>query len=174
VATIEAMPHYICSKDGVWKRGKVKPNPVLRDLRVEVDKDSYHSRNQSVPRATRTLITKGLADTGTQMVVLGAQQLAGLGIGEDDLIPGSMQIVTADDKSMKGSGMILVKITTTDTCGKEYSLTQQAYVMKDAGHLFPSRECLVDLGVIGEQFPVVGAAQRGDHGQFGAAAPPLP
>jgi hypothetical protein len=91
------------------------------------------------------------------MTILGPRQLAELGFGMEDLVPAAMRIVPEDDNAMQSQGMLLVKIT-GKTLGREFALWQQAYVCGKGTHLFVSRECMVDLGVIGEECPAVGSA----------------
>ena len=153
------MVHHHIFEKGRWAQRKVKPHPVLPNIRVEVDRQSYKSRKITEPRATRETITEGLADTGAQMVVLGPQQLAQLGVKEEELTPVLMKIITADDCPARGGGMILVKITARDESGRELVSRQQAYYMAGATHIFLSRECLEDLEVISEEFPKVGSSR---------------
>jgi hypothetical protein len=158
----------------LWMRRAVKEHPFLSGLKVEVDRDSYVSRNiQEPPSRTSSMWTRGLADTGAQMTIVGPDQLRELGVRRTDITPATMKIVTADDKAMTGAGMVLLKISATDGDGVAYTSRQQAYVMEEARHLFLSRECLEDLGVIGVQFPKIGAYRGSTQGLAAPVTAPI-
>ena len=162
--------HHHVFEEGRWAQKKVKPHPVIPGIRVEVDRQSYKSRNITEPTNARETVTEGLADTGAQMVVLGPQQLAQLGVREKELTPVMMKIITADDCTARGGGMVLVKITARDDAGKELVSRQQAYYMAGATHVFLSRECLEDLEVISPEFPKVGSCRAVAAGRAAGTA----
>jgi hypothetical protein len=150
--------HRVC-KDGVWWTRPVKPHPLLKDVRVDIDRASYSELGHVMPLGMRTLDIDALADTGAQMVVIGPRQLERLGVMKSELIPATMKILTADGNSMCGSGAILLRITAV-VGGVQRSSVQQAYMAEGADQLFLSQECLVDLGCIEDDFPNGGPVRQ--------------
>ena len=109
------------------------------------------------------------------MTILGPKQLNDLGVRLEDVTPAVMNIVTANEKPMARSGMVLIKITATSSGGQEFISRQQAYVMPEANHLFLSRECLEDFGVIDRrQFPEVGMYPEEAKAMLVSDRPPGP
>jgi hypothetical protein len=102
IATV-GVQHHVCGKDGVWRQQSVQPHPILRNLLVEVVKESYTTRELRMPQSvTRSIRTDGLADSGAQMTILGARQLAKIGLEIFNVIPASIRIVTAVDNAICG------------------------------------------------------------------------
>jgi hypothetical protein len=141
---------------------------MLQDVIVTVDKESYTMHGRGMPRSvTRAVRMPGLADTGAQMTLLGPQQLEDLGFSKEDLVPAAMRILTANDNSMGNQGMLYIRLKGRTPDGREVMSLQQAYYCASARNLFISRECLVDLRIIREDFPVMGSA--GVIGQVGVS-----
>ena len=89
----------------------------------------------------------GLADTGAQMMVISSTLAQRLGVKVSEMIPTSMNIMTANGNSMDIIGGILIKMIRSFN-GRVMESHQLAYVATGANQFFVCRAALCDLGLI--------------------------
>jgi hypothetical protein len=91
------------------------------------------------------------------MAVMGLGLLQALGVSQNELIPCSMRIATADKSGLRVMGAIFITLTTRS--GR--NTKQMAYVVKQVQHLFIPYDGLRDLGLVGHKFEAgLGAVQK--------------
>jgi hypothetical protein len=144
VAGVKAKVGHHVHVDGAWVRSGVDPHPMLNGLRVSVDHSGYVAVGQQDPGSIKTVVTRGLVDTGAQMTVLGLQLLDSLGVSLEELFPAQLNILTADESGLDIIGAVFINIETSD--GR--ITKEMGYVARAAQHFFVSFSALKKLGMM--------------------------
>ena len=97
------------------------------------------------------------------MVVAGPAQLHKMGITKRELIPLSNGISTADNEGLGLLGGVLVNITGQSEDGRSITSKQLCYIAEGIDCLFLSKQACKELGIIGENFPTIGAHPKKFH-----------
>lgn len=99
-----------------------------------------------------------MADTGCQSCLASMKVIRHLGLCEDDLIPVTMRMHTANNNGIKIVGAVILKFSGRSKPGQTLETRQITYVTSDSDKLFLSREACTALGMISENCPTVGEA----------------
>ena len=102
-------------------------------------------------------MTKSLPDTGAQITVVGMKFMHSLGVKKSKLIPLSRGSNAANNFELGLLGGALVEFSGKDCRGEMRTSKQLCYVAHNIESVYLSRSACVDLGVIGNDFPMVGA-----------------
>ena len=144
-----------------WVKSRPPKQPHIK-LTVRVDTRSYRDNDIRPPSAYkhRTADMTSLADTGCQALVMGPQQLTQLGLTKCDLMECEQRLTGANGGSIVILGAVFIVVSGTDNTGKVWRTRQLCYVCEGVSELLLSREACTQLGMIPEQFPGVGCADR--------------
>ena len=97
-------------------------------------------------------------DTGAQSCLWGVNDFYRCGFRDSDLIPVNRTIVTANHEEMEIRGAIMIRLSGVDNDGIKHTAPIMVYVTPNTKKIYLSRQALVQLHVIPENFPKVGAA----------------
>ena len=147
--------HIFHSQDG-WKKSESLPHPTLR-LQLTTDDSDYRHTSAVCPKVKPSSVT-AVADTGAQSCLWGLRDFHRCGFKDTDLLPVKRTMRAANMEEIQIVGAVFVRISGTDVSGKTHTAPIMAYVSPSTEKFYLSREALVQLGVIPEKFPKVGAA----------------
>ena len=150
----EAMFQYVAGTD--IPEQKVLPHPLLR-LKVAVDSEAYAEIGVPAPPPRSAHLTT-VADSGAQACLMGLSVLRSLGMGKGHLHPVSKRILAANDEEINVLGAIFLRLSGCNARGRRLEAPATVYVTDSNHRFYLSKAALVQLGVIGPDFPKVGAA----------------
>ena len=154
---MRTLPHHTYEMFKGWVQRRPEPHPVT-SVTMSLCDSAYRELSLPTPRVTNKQHKQAsLPDTGAQMVVAGVAQLHKLGVTKKELIPLSNGIRSADNSGLVLLGGILVNITGKCTDDSLITTRQLCYIAEGIDCLFLSRQACKELGIIGEDFPRVGA-----------------
>ena len=157
---MKTLPHYTYDMFRGWLKRKPEPHPAIT-VTMSLCETAYEDLNIPAPRVTtRQSTLASLPDTGAQMVVAGVPQLHRLGVTKRELIPLSNGISAADNSGLGLLGGVLVNIAGQADDGTQFSTKQLCYIAENIDCLFLSRQACRELGIIGEDFPSIGAFRK--------------
>ena len=160
----EAMFQYIAATD--FPDQNVLPHPTLR-LKVAVDSAAYAELGVAAPPARSASIT-AIADSGAQTCLMGVSVLRNLGLGRAHLHTVSKRIFAANDEEIHVLGAIFLRMSGSNTRGRRLETSATVYITESTNRFYLSRTVLVQLGVVGPEFPEIGAAVAASAGVIGA------
>ena len=134
----------------------VMPHPTLR-LTVAVDGEAYIKLDTPAPPSRSASITT-IADSGAQTCLMGLSVLRRLGLNKVHLLPVRKRILAANDEEIHVLGAIFLRLSGCNARGRRLETAATVYVTDATNRFFLSRAALVQLGVVGPEFPKVGAA----------------
>ena len=139
------IPHML-REDMKWIVRRAESQPVIR-LAVQVSTKSYTENNIKPPSAYRhrQADLEMLADTGSQAVIMGANQLGQLGLTVRDLMECEMSLSGVTNSSVQIVGALFVHVTGSDTQQKVWTTTQLCYVARGVDKMILSKEACRDL-----------------------------
>ena len=150
----DAMFHYIAAADlpdqAVW------PHPTL-SVKISTDSEAYAQFHIRAPPLRAANIT-AIADTGAQTCLMGLPILHKLGLTKKHLHPTSKRIFAANNEEIKVLGAVFFRISGCSGRGRRFETPAAVYVTDSTDRFYLSRIDLVRLGIVGPEFPQVGAA----------------
>ena len=149
------LDHHIFDSRNGWRKSESMTHPTLR-LRVATDAADYDHVGVAFPDIMPSYVTV-VTDTGAQSCLWGLQDFYRCGFKDSDLTPVKRTMVAANREEIKISGAIFVRLEGTDDLGDTYSAPVMAYVSPSTKRFYLSRRALIQLGVIPQNFPRVGA-----------------
>ena len=164
--TLEAgfnkLSHVGIDEFGKWAKVKIEDHPeVIVEIQPDVGGYLDLGVNPQPPKKCKSTNVKSLVDTGAQMVVIGINTVYAMGLARKDLIPVGMSIKAANTGGLKLLGGVLVRISGKDRHGVLRTSRQLAYVAEEVNRVFLSKTASVDLGIINDDFPIIGAYALG-------------
>ena len=153
------IPHML-QENMKWIVRRAESQPVIR-LAVQVSTKSYSANNIKPPSAYkhRQADLEMLADTGSQAVIMGTNQLGQLGLTVRDLMDCEMSLSGVTNSSVQIIGALFVRVTGSDTQQKVWTTTQLCYVARGVDRMILSKEACRDLGLVTKDFPSVGSCE---------------
>ena len=150
------LDHHIFTKDG-WDKATSLSHPVLR-LRISTDVEDYSKMNLK-PVAVAPKHIDVVADTGAQSCLWSRRDFLRSGFNLKDLIKVHHTLEAANTAPINIDGAILLRLSGIDNKnGREIQAKVMVYVSPDSKQFYLSREAMVQLGIINQDFPQVGAA----------------
>ena len=146
--------HIFIPGSETWRKGRSLPQPTVR-LSVSTDEADYRQFGLSRPN-TRPSYTDGVADTGAQSCLMGTNVFYKCGFKRSDLVPVKNKITAANRSPIKIYGALLLRLNGTTPTSQHVQTAAVVYVSPDADKFYLSRGVMVDLGIISEQFPLIG------------------
>ena len=150
------LDHHIFDSSDGWKKSESMPHPTLR-LLLSTNASDYDHINATCPSIKPSHVNV-VTDTGAQSVLMSIRDFYRVGFKDTDLLPVKRTMRAANMEEIKILGAVFVRLTGTDTSGKEHTAPIMAYVSPSTEKIYISREALVQLGVIPRNFPEIGAA----------------
>ena len=132
---------------------------------VQVDVEAYRDTGLSYKLNRKWHSGKGgqnppevslTADTGAQVICCGRDKLKKIGLSEKNLLKTSTGLECANSQDANVLGTFFGIIRGTSDKGQQIVVKALVYVLRKGGDLL-SLTCLRQLGVIGEDFPKIGA-----------------
>ena len=153
------IPHML-QEETQWVVRRAESQPVVR-LAVQVSTKSYTENNIKPPSAYRhrRADLDMLADTGSQAVIMGTNQLGQLGLTVRDLMECEMSLSGVTNSSVQIIGALFVRISGSDTQQKVWTTTQLCYVARGVDRMILSKEACRDLGLVNKDFPSIGSCE---------------
>ena len=158
---IRTLPHHTYDMFRGWTQRTPESHPAV-SVTMSLCSSAYEELALPMPSLTdRKLKMHSLPDTGAQMVVAGPPQLHKMGITKRELIPLSGGVNTADNAGLGLLGGVLVNITGQCEDGSSLTSKQLCYIAEGIDCLFLSKQACRELGIIGDNFPTIGAHSKG-------------
>ena len=157
-AQVNQLSHVGINEFGRWAKIRVEDHPEV-DVRIEPDVAGYDELKlqPKPPLKHKATTSRSLVDTGAQMVVMGVKTVYAMGLGKKNIIPVGMTIRAANTGGLKLLGGVLVRISGKVQDGRERFTRQLAYVAEDVDRVFLSKKACEELGIISNNFPIIGA-----------------
>ena len=155
---ISTLSHVGINEFGKWAKVMVESHPEVQ-IKIVPDIDGYNELKLKTRPPIKCKQTEccGLVDTGAQMVSMGLQTVYAMGLGRKHIVPVGMKIKAANTDGLRLLGGVLVKISGFDNEGQEHFTRQLAYVAEEVQRVFLSKKASEELGIIGKNFPTIGA-----------------
>ena len=152
---VEALFHYIATTEISPCLREVLPHPTL-PLTIAVDREAYATMKTPSP-PQRSARISAVADSGAQTCLMGLQLLNKLGLSQRHLTPVSKHIFAANNEEIRILGAVFLTLSGLNRHGEELTTSTVAYVTDSTSRFYLSRAALEQLGVIGPDFPKIGA-----------------
>jgi hypothetical protein len=139
-----------------WTKQPSRSQPFI-NLTATIYPDDYQALGfQPATQQIKTTILSATADTGCQSCLASMNVVRRLGLCEDDLMPVTMRMHTANNNGIKIIGVVILRFSGQSTSGQSLQTRQIVYVTHDCDKLFLSREACTALGLISSAFPTFG------------------
>ena len=145
--------HQIFTKEG-WQVATNLSHPVLR-LRMSTNEDDYKKFNKPFPRIQPKYVDV-VTDSGAQSVVWSRDEFNRSGFHASDLIPVQHAMKAANAVRIAIDGAILLRLSGLTREGTPVEAAVMAYISPDVKDFFLSKEAMMQLGIIGNDFPRLG------------------
>ena len=162
-AVRQPIDHMVYSYERGWQQEMAAMASPTLPVRLSVCQQAYVDLQRQPPksaapgRALRSVVKRLVSDTGAQMNVLDGGTAKELGIDLTSIIPTMVKMNgAARGSSLKVIGVVFLDVAVPGWKGQKESLPQQFYVIENVRTSYLSRRCLIDLGVIGSDFPKAG------------------
>ena len=152
------LDHYIFKTQGGWQKSESMRHPTLT-LQVTTNDNDYLQLNRKCPQITPCQVTM-VSDTGAQSCLWGTQGFFKCGFRESDLIPVKRVMLAANHKQIKIMGAVFIRLSGKDCNGKIHTALVMVYITPDTKRFYLSREAMVQLRVISENFPTSWSCSR--------------
>ena len=147
--------HHIFTTDG-WQRASTLAHPSLR-LRVATNGDDYLKFGIPHPRIHPKHIDV-IVDSGAQSCLWSRRDFLRCGFSENDLIPVHHAMKAANTAPITIDGAVFIRLSGKSRDDREVEAAVVVYISPDARSFFLSREAMVQLGIVSQDFPQLGAA----------------
>ena len=142
----------ICER---WTRQPSKSQPFIK-VTASVSREDYQQFGFNLDSNDRSTTLSAMADTGCQSCLAGVKILKPLGLTTKDLIPVTMKMHAANNNGIKILGAVIIEFSGLSASGASLSTRQITYITDRCDKLFLSREACTALGIISENFPIIG------------------
>ena len=130
-----------------WRRAKVREHPRIT---LSLTPDFDHCQQATYIDA--------VVDSGAQSNVWSMKAFLDAGYSRHDLSPVTLALGAANKSRIRIQGAFVTRISSTAPTGKTIHCRAVVYVSEDVDDFFMSYETMIDLGIVGPEFPTVGAA----------------
>ena len=155
-----SLDHHIFTKDG-WKRASSAAHPQLR-LRLTTDKLDFKHFNARFPKIQPKYVDV-VVDSGAQSCLWSRSAFLKSGFCKDDLIPVSQSLRAANAAPIRIDGATIVRLAGTTNSGSTIEAATIVYISPDTDTFFLSKDVMIQLGIVGKDFPRVGSAHAIEH-----------
>ena len=156
-ASRKILPHTAFDEFKGWVAAKPEKHsqlPVLASLYTQ----GYEQLGIPSPKCiNRRVEYISLPDTSAQISDAGIKFSHGLGVKKTELIPLLHGVNVANNDGLRLLGGLLATFIGTDSNGRSRQTRQLCYIAEGIDGLYLSRTACMDLGLIGNNFPQIGA-----------------
>jgi len=156
------LDHHVFDGVSGWIRKRSQPQPFL-PLLAKVVSDDYKLFDALPPRHSKSARIQALADTGCQSCLAGLNIYYKLGMRKEDLLPVTLKMNAVNGGGIDIIGAMIVCFSGRDNTGAMVTTKQIVYISPNTRNVYLSREACVDLGLITDEFPVIGATHIGKN-----------
>ena len=153
-AQVVALHHHIFQK-GEWRRAQLRAHPQVT-ITISMD-HTKHPRKRSTPHGLKAEVT-ALADSGAQSNLWSLKEYIKAGFARKDLLPVTLPLKAANSSRITIAGAFFATIAGCAPDGKEIICHTMIYVSEMANGLYLSYDTMLDLGILGNNFPSIGNA----------------
>ena len=155
VQACTVLDHHIFTADG-WKRATSLSHPALR-LRIATLEADYLDFGRAHPKISPKHIDV-IIDSGAQSCLWSKKEFQKCGFSSEDLIPVHHAMKAANTAPITIDGAILLRLSGVSKQGDVVEAAVMAYISPDTDSFFLSKEAMVQLGIISQDFPQLGAS----------------
>ena len=148
------LDHHIFTQEG-WQRATTFSHPTLR-LRVTTKLEDYAKFSIEQPRISPKYVNV-VVDSGAQSCLWSRSDFLASGFSIGDLIPVRHAMKAANAAPISIDGAILLRLSGRSKQDALIEAAVMTYVSPDAKSFFLSREAMVQLGIISQDFPQLGS-----------------
>ena len=148
---IVLLEHHIFTR-GAWRKARFAKHPRIK-IKVSLDKDK-HRQGRKIGATI-----DAIADSGAQSNLWGLQKYIDSGFRKEDLLEVKTSLSAANKSSIRICGAFFSNICGSTSEGEEIMTKCLIYVSPDVSDLFVSQETMIQLEIIGQDFPRVGGAR---------------
>ncbi|KAK3875650.1 hypothetical protein Pcinc_019504 [Petrolisthes cinctipes] len=153
--SMEALFHFVATTEMSSGLSGASPHPTLK-LLVAVDVEAYTKMKTPCPPRRSATIT-AIADSGAQTCLMGLQIMKKLGLRQQQLTQVTKRILAANNEEINVLGAVFLKLSGCNQKGEQLETATVVYVTDSTSRFYLSRAALEQLGVIGPDFPKIGA-----------------
>jgi hypothetical protein len=162
----QTLDHNIFSA-GEWRRAKLTDHP-----RVHVNVSIVDSSSNQASRSTFCTSVYAITDSGAQSNIWSLKDFDAAGFPRSALFPVSLSLRAANSSGIRIHGAFVAKIAGTASDGKTISCQTTIYVSEQVKDMFLSFDTMVDLLVVGRNFPSIGSAEKSATSPSRSSRPP--
>lgn len=152
------LDHYIFDSHDGWKVSQSLKHPMVQ-LTVSTDDEAYSKLNIKCPQPNSRRV-KVVTDTGAQSCLWGLSSFLQCGFNQSDLLPVKRSMVAANREKIDIVGAMFVELCGNDDKGQMHTANVMVYVSPSTSKFYLSRDALIKLAIIGNDFPRIGAAME--------------
>ena len=115
-----------------------------------------------------------IADSGTQACLMGLQPLKKLGLRRQHLTRVNKRTLVANNEEINVLGALFLKLSGLKVKGQQLMTSAMVYVTDSTDRFYLSRAALAKLGIIGYDFPKIGATREAEVCQNNAGTHDCP
>jgi hypothetical protein len=149
-----ALHHHIFQK-GEWRRAQLRAHPQVT-ITISMDR-TKHPRKRTTPHGLKAEVT-ALADSGAQSNLWSLKEYMKAGFAREDLLPVTLPLKAANSSRITIAGAFYATIAGCAPDGKKITCHTMIYVSDMANGLYLSYDTMLDLGILGNNFPSIGNA----------------
>jgi len=151
---VVALHHHIFQK-GEWRRAQLRAHPQVT-ITVSMD-HTKHSHKRSTPHGLKAKVD-AIADSGAQSNLWSLKEYIKAGFARKDLLPVTRPLKAANSSRITIAGAFFATISGRASDGKRIVCHTMIYVSEMANGLYLSYDTMLDLGILGNNFPSIGNA----------------
>ena len=150
---IITLDHHIFS-GGEWRRAKLQDHP-----RVQVNVSIVDVNSKQAPSCAYSKQLYAVTDSGTQSNIWSLKDFDAAGFPRSALSPVSLSLKAANSSRITVHGVFFARIDGKAQDGSITSCQAMIYVSDQVRGLFLSFDTMVDLLIVGRDFPSIGSAK---------------
>ena len=106
-----------------------------------------------------------MADSGAQSCLWSMNGFRAAGFSNEHLIPVNMDLVAANKSPISIEGAALLRLQGFSPKGDHITCASMVYISNQAKGFYLSREAMMDLGIVSQDFPTVGTTKTTCYGR---------
>ena len=147
--------HIFEGRNKGWIKKQSKPQPFIQ-LTASINIEDYKDFGVKLTIKGTQKRIQAVADTGCQSCLAGYNFARQLGFNKSLLIPVNLKMSAANKSNINVLGAVIVRFSGQNKRGKTVESRQLVYITDSTDKVYLSREACVDLGLIQQDFPLLG------------------
>ena len=149
------LDHHIFAEEDGWRKITALSHPTLA-LAISVEAEDYTRFGYACPILAPMEISV-VVDSGAQSCLWSRRDFLASGFRMNDLIPVKHNMKAANRNQIQIDGAILIRLSGNSRYDESIACAVMVYVSPDANFFYLSKEAMVQLRIIGNDFPQLGA-----------------